>query len=144
MASKTLKVEANIPVGPKIRVAGAILAVAALVLVSHSVGYGSGFDNGFADGNAKGLEEGNKAGFERGDKAGFGNGYWLGREDGCLWVIDQSDKDFITGIGNPFTTWYYLMDLGSIYIGRDNCSTEGHGDAPYKESPYTSPSTGTN
>jgi hypothetical protein len=140
MASRTVKLEANISIGTKARVAGAILAVAALVLVSHSVGYNSGFANG----NAKGLEDGNKAGFERGDKAGFENGYWLGREDGCLWIINESGKDFVTGIGNPFTTWYYLMDLGVTYLERDNCSTEGHGDAPYKESPYTSPATGTN
>ena len=141
MAKKTVTI--NTPVwvnNPKVKIVGALIAAIILAVVTFNVGH----DGGYKEGLAKGLEDGNKAGFTRGDKAGFENGYWIGREEGCLWVIDQSGKPYVVGEGNPFTTWYFLMDIGSIYIGRDNCSTDNHGAAPYKPSTYVPSATDTN
>lgn len=136
MAKKAVTVDLAILKNTKVK--GALLAVAFVVvaLVASSLGDSAGYKRGF--------EAGDKNGFANGDKAGFENGYWLGREEGCEWVISSSGKDFIVGIGNPFSTYYFLMDLGSTYIERDNCSTEGHGDAPYESSPYSSGVEGTN
>ena len=139
MAKKTVTV--NITTLNNTKVKGALLAVAFAVvaLVASSLGDSSGYSKGLA----QGLEDGNKAGFSRGDKAGFENGYWIGREEGCLWVIAQGGRTYVIGIGNPNAGWLF-QDLGTIYIGESNCSTEGHGDAPYESSPYTPSTDGTN
>jgi len=141
MAKKSVTISTPAWVGnPKVKIVAAVIAAITLAVVAFNVGR----DGGYTDGLTKGLEDGNKAGFARGDKAGFENGYWIGREEGCLWVISSSGKQYIIGAGNPFTTWYALMDIGSIYIGRENCSTDGHGDAPYEPSTYVPSVTGTN
>jgi hypothetical protein len=139
MAKKTVTVDIAILNNTKVR--GALLAVAFAVvaLVASSLGDSSGYSKGLA----QGLEDGNKAGFSRGDKVGFENGYWIGREEGCLWLINESGREYVIGIGNPNAGWLF-QNLGSTYFGKINCSTEGHGDAPYKPSTYVPNSTGTN
>lgn len=136
MTKNTVSLNVSVLSSTKVKIAALVVAFIAVSLVSSSLGDSSGYKRGFADGD--------KNGFANGDKAGFENGYWIGREDGCEWVITSSGKDFVVGIGNPFSTYYFLMDLGNTYIDRDNCSTEGHGDAPYESSPYSSGVEGTN
>jgi len=140
MTKRTVTVDTSWIGGAKGKALGFVLGLIVVALIAFSVGH----DGGYKEGLTKGLEDGNKAGFDRGDRAGFENGYWSGREDGCLWVIDSSGKQYVIGSGNPFTTWYYLMDLGSIYITRSNCSTDGHGNAPYEPSTYVPSTTDTN
>jgi hypothetical protein len=140
MVKKTVTLDSNWLKSAKARIALGVVLGLVGVIIAFSVGH----DGGYREGLAKGLEDGNKAGFTRGDKAGFENGYWIGREEGCLWVIDTTGKQYAIGAGNPFTTWYYLMDIGTIYITKDNCSTEGHGDAPYESSPYVPSAEGSN
>lgn len=139
MAKKTVTVDIAILNNTKVK--GALLAVAFAVvaLVASSLGDSSGYSKGLA----QGLEDGNKAGFARGDKAGFENGYWIGREEGCLWLIDSSGREYIIGIGSPNAGWLF-QNLGSTYFGESNCSTDGHGDAPYQPSTYVPSVTGTN
>ena len=136
MTKRTVTVDTRFLSGGKAKIIGAVLAVIAVAVIAFNVGDSGGYKRGF--------EAGDKNGFANGDKAGFENGYWIGQEDGCEWVVESSGKDFIVGIGNPFSTYYFLMDLGTVYIDRDNCSTEGHGDAPYESSPYNSGVEGTN
>lgn len=136
MTKRTVTVDTGFIGGTKGKVVGIVLALIAVAAIAFNVGDSGGYKRGFTDGD--------KNGFANGDKAGFENGYWIGREDGCVWVIDSSDKDFVVGIGNPFSTYYFLMDLGSTYIDRDNCTTDGHGEAPYESSPYSSGVEGTN
>ena len=141
MAKKTVTLTAPAWVSnPKAKIAAAVVGAILLAVVAFSVGH----NGGYTEGLAKGLDDGNKAGFTRGDKAGFENGYWIGREEGCMWVFDSTGKTYVVGEGNPFTTWYYLMDIGTIYLSRSNCETTGHGSAPYEPSTYVPSATGTN
>lgn len=137
MAEKKVSISIGAPaLSPKARIVlGAVIGLLGVV-IAFNVGDSAGYKRGFA--------EGDRNGFANGDKAGFENGYWIGREDGCEWVITSSGKDFVVGIGNPFSTYYFLMDLGNTYIDRENCSNDGHGDAPYDSSPYSSGVEGTN
>jgi len=132
MVKKTVTLDSNWIGGTKGKVLGGVVVALLLAVIAFNVGDSGGYKRGYGDG----LDKGNHAGFTRGDQAGFEKGYWTGREDGCLWVFDQTGKPYVVGEGNPFTTWYYLMDIGNIYLGRSNCSTSGHGAAPYSPSDY--------
>lgn len=135
MAKKTFTVDSSWIGGTKGKALGAVLAVILTGVVAFNVGDSGGYK--------RGLDEGNHAGFDRGDKAGFENGYWQGREEGCLWVIQQGGRTYVIGIGNPNGGWLF-QNLGDTYIGESNCSTTGHGEAPYSPAPYSSGVEGTN
>lgn len=140
MAKKTVTLDTSVVKNPKVKLIGSVVGAIVLLVIAFNLGDSGGYKRGLAEG----LDTGNRAGFERGDEAGFENGYWLGRGDGCEWVFDTAGKSKIIGIGNPYTTWYYLMDLGSTYIDRTNCSTSGHGAAPYVPAPYIPSANGSN
>lgn len=129
MAKKTITFDPSAIVGNRaVRVAALVAVLIALTLGVHTIGYNSGHKEGYAAGN--------EAGWHDGSKAGVAVGYWEGRLDGCNFVFDQVRKPYVVGEGNPFTTWYYLMDLGNIYLSRDNCDTTGHGAAPDLNVPF--------
>lgn len=135
MAKKTLTFDSQIIGGPVGKAIGLIVAFVAVAVISHSVGFGAGEKKGFGEGRTEGWDLGSKAGVEK--------GYWVGREDGCLWVIDQGNRTYVIGIGNPNGGWLF-QNLGDTYIGADNCSTDGHGDAPELDVPYVNSAEGTN
>jgi hypothetical protein len=134
MAKRTITLDSGWVGGVKGKIAAAVIVAIIVVVAAYNIGNDSGYKKGYDDG----YGVGNDTGLSTGDKSGFERGYWIGREDGCLWVFDQTRKPYVVGEGNPFTTWYYLMDLGNIYLSRDNCSTSGHGAAPYSGGPSTS------
>jgi hypothetical protein len=129
-ASVSIPVPSLSAVNPKVKIAGAALLGIAVLFGAYSVGHNTGFDKG----HTAGFTEGNAAG----DKAGFERGYWKGAEYGCNFVFDELKTPYVMGVQNPYTTWYALMGIGNVYLSRDNCSTNGHGTAPYSGGPTDS------
>jgi hypothetical protein len=115
---------------PKVRIALVVAAGLLGVLISFNVGHNAGFKKG----HTAGFAEGNSAG----DKAGFERGYWDGAEYGCNFVFDEVKTTYVIGAQNPFSYLYALMGLGNVSLTRDNCSTDGHGKAPYSGGPTDS------
>ena len=115
---------------PKVKIAIAFVTAVLLLSISYNAGNEAGYKTGDAEGYARGNKVGNDAGYKRGMervKAEYDNGYWDGRVDGCVWLIDSLGKPYVVGEGNPFTTYYFLMDIGNTYAGKDACSVDGSG-----------------
>lgn len=133
MAEKKVSVSVSIPplrdVNPRVKKIAAGLIVVLAALGVYTLGHNAGYDKGYAAGTVDGTATGDKAGFER--------GYWLGREDGCNFVFDQTGTPYVVGETNPHATFYFLLGLGDTYLDRGNCSTFGHGSAPYSGGPST-------
>lgn len=131
MAKKTVTIDfAAITANRAVRVAAVVAILIALTIGSHSIGYGSGHKEGYAEGDLHGWTTGARAGVEK--------AYWVGREDGCLWVFDAADAPYVVGETNPHATFYFLLGLGDTYLERSNCDTTGHEAAPDIQIPYQS------
>jgi hypothetical protein len=107
--------------GQKGKILGSILAIISATAIAYNVGHGNGYKVGFSDGDISGWDRGAEAGVEK--------GYWVGREDGCMWIITESGRSYVIGIGNPNGGWLF-QNLGETYFS--------HEPGPKLEVPYNS------
>lgn len=117
-------------INPKARIALAVVAAILVLSGTYSAAHDSGYKQGYDAGEKAGIQTGDKQGYARGMervKTEYDNGYWDGRVDGCEWLVNSLGKGYVIGVSNPFTTWYYLMGIGSEYASTRTCEVTGSG-----------------
>lgn len=98
------------------RVVGIVLAFAAVISISYSVGRSSGITEGNEKGYAEGFDVGSKDAWDRAVIATTQKAYWLGAFDACAMVFDAAGWEYIyvnpQAGGGTISREYFCRDNG--------------------------------